>query len=116
MPQLNLDIPHTLDPDDAMQRIKKNIVAARTIHHDRLSEFREEWRDHTLSFAFKALGFAVSGTVAIERECVRLAAALPLSLMFFKGAIEDRIRREVDGILAPADNPDDAKTAGNNPS
>jgi hypothetical protein len=112
MPKLTLDIPHSLGLDEAARRLKKSLVAARAEHRDRLSEFSEEWRDHTLSFAFKALGFAVSGTLAVERECVRLAATLPLSVMLFKGMIEERIRQEVGRVLAPANNPDDAIPTG----
>ena len=46
-------------------------------------------RDHTFSFAFRTLGMAVSGTVAVEPTRVRLAAALPLAAAFFKGTIEE---------------------------
>ena len=43
---------------------------------------------------------AVSGTVAVEEKRVRLATDLPLAAMFFKAAIEDRIRQEVGTLLS----------------
>jgi predicted NBD/HSP70 family sugar kinase len=116
MPQLTLAIPHTLGLDEAARRLKEKLTAARAEHRDRLTDFREEWREHNLSFAFKALGMAISGTVAVERECVKLAATIPLSVMFFKGAIEDRIRKEVGILLAPGNPPDDTNPPGSQSS
>jgi hypothetical protein len=115
MPQLSLDIPHTLDRDEAAQRLKNRFAAACAEHQDRLSNFREEWHDHTFSFAFQALGMAVSGTVAVEPQRVRLEVALPLAAMFFRGAIEDRIRHEVDSLLT-SDGEGDHEPIGNRSS
>ena len=46
------------------------------------------------------MGMAVSGRVAVGPEKVKLDADLPLAAMFFKGAIEDRLRQEVGRVLA----------------
>ena len=107
MPQLLLDIPHVLSQDEAARRLEERFTAARAEYQDRISDFREERRDHTFSFAFRALGMAVSGTVAVEREWIRLAASLPLAAMLLKGVIEDHIRREVGSLLAPNQPTDD---------
>jgi tRNA dimethylallyltransferase len=71
-----------------------------------MSEFREEWRDHTFSFAFRTFGLGVSGTIAVEQDSVRLAADLPLAAMVFKGAIEKRVREEVGKLLSSGYTPD----------
>jgi hypothetical protein len=99
MPRLLIDIPHVLGQDEAARRLKEKFAAMRAQHHGHVSDVREQWQDHTFSFDFRALGMAVSGTVAVERECVRLAANLPLAAMLIKGAIEDRIRQEVGNLL-----------------
>ena len=99
MPQLSLDIPHLLGQDEAARRLKEKFAAARTEYQNNVSDFREEWRDHSFSFAFRVLGMAVSGTIAVEQERVRLATDLPLAAMFFKAAIEDRVRQEVGALL-----------------
>ena len=49
------------------------------------------------------MGMAVSGTVAVEQQCVRLAVDLPFAALFAKGMIEDRIRHELGKLLAVAD-------------
>jgi hypothetical protein len=100
MPQLKLDIPHALDPDEAARRLKQKSAAMLAEHKDRLTGFREEWLDHTGSFAFRALGMDVSATVAVEPQRIRLAASLPLAAMIFKSVIEQRIRQEVGSLLA----------------
>jgi predicted NBD/HSP70 family sugar kinase len=101
MPQLSFAIPHSLGREEAARRLKERFATARAEFRDHVSHFREEWLDHTFSFAFQALGMAVSGTVAVEPESVKLAAQLPLAAMLIKGPIEARLRREVGDLLAP---------------
>ena len=100
MPRITLEVPHSLGQEEAMRRLKDKFEAAKAEHQGRVSNLREEWRDHTLSFALKAMGMGVSGTVAIEPNRVKLDAELPLAAAFFKAAIEQRLRQEVDVILA----------------
>ena len=99
MPRLLLEVPHALDQDEAMRRLKEKFAAARAEYQDRVSKFHDEWKDHTFSFSLQALGMGVSGTVAVEPRKVRLEVALPLAAMLFKRAIEDRLRQEIDGLL-----------------
>jgi hypothetical protein len=106
MPRLSLDFPHLLSQDEVLQRLRDKFAAAIAEHQDRVSDFRQEWQDHTFLFAFRTLGMAVSGTVAVEPARVRLAANLPLAAMFFKRAIEDQLRREMDNILSAKDTSD----------
>jgi hypothetical protein len=112
MPQLTLDIPHLLDQDEAARRLKEKFAAARAEHQDRVSDFQEAWRDHTVSFAFRVLGMAVSGELAVEERRIRLAANLPMAAAFFRGAIEDRIRQEVGDLLAPPRSTNDTDPHG----
>jgi hypothetical protein len=102
MPHLTLAVPHSLTPDEAQRRLKDKFTSALAEHRDRVSHTREEWRDHTLSFAFQAFGMAVSGTVAVEPNQVKLDAELPFAAVLFKGAIERRLREEVGVLLASA--------------
>jgi len=100
MPRLTLEVAHALGLEEAMHRLKEKFAAAMAEHRDRVSDFQEEWNDNTFSFAFKALGMAVSGSVAVEPALVRVRADLPLAAAFFKGTIEDRLRHEVGRLLA----------------
>jgi hypothetical protein len=116
MPMLSLDVSHALSPDEVVRRLKEKFAAARAEYQDRVSNFREEWRDHTVSFGFRALGMAVSGTVAVEAEKVRLDATLPFAAICFKSTIEDHIRREVGGLLAADNTTNDTDRRGNDRS
>jgi hypothetical protein len=100
MPKMSLEVSHGLGQAEAAQRLKAKFAAIRAEYQSQVKELREEWLDHTLSFAFQAMGMAISGTVAVEPEKVRLAANLPFAAMLFKGTIEERIRQEVGGLLA----------------
>jgi hypothetical protein len=100
MPRLTLEVSHALGLEQATQRLKDKFAAALAEHRERISHFREEWTDHTLSFGFQVMGMSVSGQVAVGPEKVKVDADLPLAAMFFKGAIEDRLRQEVGRVLA----------------
>jgi hypothetical protein len=100
MAQLSVDVPHALGQDEAARRFKERFAAARSKYGDQISELREQWQDHTLSFAFRAMGWAISGKLAVEANTVKLQATLPAAIMLFKGAIEKRVRDEVGELLA----------------
>ncbi len=101
MPRLKFAVPHSLTADEAVLRLKSKIAAALSEHGGRLSDFQEQWTDHSMNFAFRAMGMSVSGTVAVEPAEVKVDAELPLAAMLFKGAIEQRLRQEIDALLAP---------------
>jgi hypothetical protein len=99
MPHLSLKIPQSLGQDEATQRLKDKFAAALAEHRDRVSDFQEQWQDHTVSFSFRTMGAKIGGTLAVEPERVDLYLHLPLAAMLFRGAIEDRIRQEVADLL-----------------
>jgi hypothetical protein len=100
MPRLALDTPHALGQEEALRRLKIKFNAIRSEHGHSVNGLSEEWKDHKLSFAFKAMGMSVSGTVAVESDSVKLDATLPFAAMMFKGMIEQQIRKEIGGLLA----------------
>jgi hypothetical protein len=100
MPQLTLEVPHNLGRDEATRRLKEKFDFARETFKGQVSDLHEEWKDQTLTFGFKAVGMAVSGTVAVEDALVRLTAELPWAAMLAKGMIEQRARQELGQVLA----------------
>jgi hypothetical protein len=99
MPKLTLEVPHALGQEEAARRLKEKLAKALAEHQSQITHFRDEWKDHSFSFAFQALGMAISGKVAIEQTVVKLAAELPFAASFFKRAIEDRLRQEVSLLV-----------------
>jgi hypothetical protein len=103
MPRLSLEVPHALAPDEAVRRLKERFAAARSQYRDHVSTFQEEWKDHTFSFSLHALGMSLSGSVAVQPAKVAVDVNLPLAAMLFKRTVEDRLRREIEGLLASED-------------
>ncbi len=96
-----MQFPHTIGQEEATRRLKAKFAAAREEHRHRATDYSEEWKDHTFFFNFKALGMAVGGTVAVEPQRLVLDAQIPIAAMLLRRAIEDRLRQEVAGLLAP---------------
>jgi hypothetical protein len=96
MPRLSLQVPHTLGRDEATRRIKEQLPKAQ----GKVEELEEEWQDHTLKFRFKAMGFKVGGTLAVEEAAAKVDVDLPLAAMLVKGRIEKQVREELGAILA----------------
>ncbi|MEN6451269.1 MAG: polyhydroxyalkanoic acid system family protein [Thermoguttaceae bacterium] len=99
MPKLTIDVPHSLTPDEAVQRLKQKFAEAKAEYGSRVNNLRDEWTDHTFDFSAEAVGMKVSGRIAVEPRNLRLEMSLPLAAMLFKRTIEDRIRQEVAGLL-----------------
>jgi hypothetical protein len=100
MPQLSVQVPHTLGPDEAVRRLKDKFTLARGLYQGQVQDLHEEWTDHTLSFGFKAVGMKVAGTLAVADAAVNLTADLPFAAMLFKGTIEQRVRQELGELLS----------------
>ena len=96
MPHLALEVPHTLGREEATRRLKEQAAKAR----DQVTELEEQWKDHTLAFRFKAMGFGVSGTMAVEDAAVKIDVNLPLAAIVAKGMIEQQLREKITGVLA----------------
>jgi len=96
MPQLSMQIPHSLGREEATRRVKEQLPKAQS----QVTDFSEQWQDHTLTFHFKAMGFKVGGTLAMEDSSANLHVDLPLAAMMVKGIIEQRVRQELGTVLA----------------
>ena len=99
MPQLSIDLPHTLGQDEAARRLKERFDFATEMYRSQLKDLDHRWDDHTFSFGFHAMGMKVAGTLAVEPANVKLNVDLPFAAMLFKKAIEERVRHEVGRML-----------------
>jgi len=99
MPQLSIDLPHTLGQEEAARRLKERFDYATDTYRAHLKDFNHQWDDHTFSFGFQAMGMEVAGTLAVEPALVKLNVQLPFAAMLFKKTIEDRVRHEVGRML-----------------
>jgi hypothetical protein len=99
MPKITLEAPHQLGRDEALRRLKNKFDSARSQYGGDVKNLEEQWTDHTLNFNFSAMGMGVSGTVKVEDRAVRFNADLPFAAALIKGAIENRLREELNALL-----------------
>ena len=94
---LVVSIPHRLGKEEAIRRLKSGLAGMRTnfVHVFTISE--ETWNDNHLRFSVNALGQAVSGSIDVSEDSVRLEVLLPWLLAKLAEKLQPLIRRE--GLL-----------------
>ena len=100
MSRLNISVPHALSQQDAMTRIKNLLDKLKTENPGRIDNLREEWADNVGTFSFSAMGFPISGTLAVTPTDVQLSGDLPMAAALFKSKIEATIRDRAAALLA----------------
>jgi hypothetical protein len=100
MPQLSLEVPHALGQAEALERLKRQFSFAKEAYASQLSDIHEEWNDHALEFSFRAMGMAISGTLAVEAAAVKIDAELPWAAVIFKNMIAERLHEELEKVLS----------------
>lgn len=99
MPKLTVDVPHELDQDEAVERIKREFPAIKDSFQEHISTFEDNWNGNTMDFRLVTSGVTVAGTVAVGPSGVKVDAQLPLVAMIFKSTIESRIRERLGAML-----------------
>jgi Putative polyhydroxyalkanoic acid system protein (PHA_gran_rgn) len=97
MPNFNLDVPHSLGRDAAIERLKTFMDKVR--HRDDVSDLEESWNENVQSFSFKTYGFKIEGAATVEEDRVKLDGKLPLAAAPFRGKIEGSIREGLEKTL-----------------
>lgn len=95
-----MSVPHQLPQPEAMKRIKGLLESLKAENLGRINDLREEWSDNVGTFSFSAMGFPVSGTLAVGPADIELSGELPLAATFFKSKIESTIRERAAELLA----------------
>ena len=101
MPKITVSKIHNLDQSAVTALLKSKMAAALQENSNTVRNFSERWTDdNTMEFAFKAMGFSVSGLVKSLPDQVAVDVTLPLAAMMVKGMIESRLQEEIGKILA----------------
>ena len=96
---LVVSIPHRLGKEEAVRRLKTGLVQARTNFSHLLSVDEEVWNGDRLTFRFRALGQASSGTIDVAEDHLRLEVALPWLLAKLSERFVPAIRKEGAQLL-----------------
>ena len=101
MPTLNITVSHQLTQAEATERLKQKRTEIKEQHTYTVTDLKETWTTpHSLDFAFKILGFSLTGSVESLENSVRIAVVLPVAAMMMKGTIESQVRRELEQVLS----------------
>jgi hypothetical protein len=101
MPTLNVTVNHQLSQTEATERLKKKQIEIKDQHTYTVTDLKETWTSsHSLDFAFRILGFSLTGTVESLESSVHISVALPAAALMMKGTIESQVRRELEQVLS----------------
>ncbi|MGC4005167.1 MAG: polyhydroxyalkanoic acid system family protein [Pirellulales bacterium] len=104
MPSLQLSVPHKLGINAARAALQGFFTQNSGEMAKHATDVVQNWTGNLLSFAFKAMGMAVSGTLEVHETDVKIDAKLPLAASLFKGKIESELRQNLVKILEYKDN------------
>ncbi len=96
MAKFNVVVDHSIERDEAVSRLRGFSNRMREDVPVEVTELVETWDESgNLSFAFKALGFTISGSVVTCHESVTIVGNLPFAALPFRGAIENQIAEKI---------------------
>ncbi len=99
MPKINLSVPHQLGQDEAKERISRLIAETRVKASSQVSDVAESWTGYVDTFSFRALGFAVAGSLEVQPAQIRVALTLPLAALPFRSRIEHELLAHARQLL-----------------
>lgn len=100
MAQLDITIPHSLPPQEALARIQGLLKKLQQEQKDTIKNVSETWNGNEGDFSFSAKGFDLSGKINVEENLVHINGPLPFALSFFKGKISELIKEKAGELLA----------------
>jgi len=100
MARLDITIPHSLPPQEALTRIQGLLKKLQSEQSDTIKDVSEKWNGNEGEFSFSAKGFDLSGTIKVEENLVSINGQLPFALSFFKGKISQVIKEKAGELLA----------------
>ncbi len=99
MPAFSTSVSHRLGREEAQKRLHSFVQRTQIEQAHLLQDMRGEWSANVLSFAFRAMGMSIEGTMRVEELEVITVGSLPLAATFFRGKIEQTIRDEMGKVL-----------------
>ena len=100
MPRMKLEVPHTLNQDEALQRVQRMIHEAKALYASRIQALEEQWVENEGRFMLKVMGMTSEGTIVVNESVVRIESKIPLAAMVVKGQIEHGIRQQLGRLLS----------------
>ena len=100
MPNLLVSVAHQLSQDEALQRVQRAIVQAKSQNSDKIGELKESWDGYVGKFRITVMGHSASGSLTVNPSEVTVEGTLPLIASPFRSTIEARVRDMLARLLA----------------
>ncbi|HEU0163913.1 MAG TPA: polyhydroxyalkanoic acid system family protein [Thermomicrobiales bacterium] len=100
MPSSVVKVTHTLGQAEAVDRLKNILASAKEQYGDRISDLQENWNDKGGTFSFKAMGFKISGELAVTDTDATITGEFPWAAKPFQKTIETTLRERAERLLA----------------
>ena len=100
MPKTDINVSHSLGKQEALTRLQGMLASVKENYGSQVSDLEENWTDNGGTFSFKAMGFKISGELAVSDNDVRIDAEFPWAAKPFQGTIETAIRERAERLLA----------------
>lgn len=95
MPAFQVNVPHGLGKDQAVDKLKVFLQKVAERYKDQVSKMEGNWVDNILNFAMTTYGFTISGKLTVDDSSARIEGQLPFAALAFKGKIEKSIAEEL---------------------
>jgi hypothetical protein len=99
MAKLDINIPHQLSRQEALERIQGMLRKLQAEQKDTIRDVSEKWDGNEGEFSFSAKGFDLSGRIRVEDNLVNIKGQLPFALSFFKNQISRVIEDKAGELL-----------------
>ena len=100
MSYLEIKIPHELEQEEAMRRVKDKLESLKNIYGDKVNNLSEERDIHAGTISFHTMGFKITINLYVGVDLVRLSSRLPFFLSVYRKKIESVISQQGRELLA----------------
>ena len=99
MPKINLSVPHSLGQEEAKRRIADWMAQSRGQFAGKISDVAEAWNGYVDTFHFRAMGFALSGTLEVQPAALSIEMTIPWAALPLQGRLESEILTRARQLL-----------------
>lgn len=99
MPSIRISVPHNLQPEEAVRRLKNVVRDLQARFADKIDKVEQSWNGNSATFRFDVMGFSISGTLQVSPDSAQLEGDIPMAALLFKSKIETVIREKMTELL-----------------
>ena len=99
MNTVDIKVPHSISPEEALRRIKELVTNLQREHSANVKNVKEKWTGQEGSVSFSVKGMSVAAKIYVGVDTVRVSSRLPFLLSFYRNKITKTIWEKGTEIL-----------------